>query len=83
MKKVLIHRFRHRMEPMCFVLERYGIGRPDEHGRGIWIDENDLSTIISRMKNDGKRLEAGGRLFVPAGRGRHVEMNDFVHLFRE
>lgn len=83
MKKVLIHRFRHRMAPMCSVLERYGIGKPDEHGRGIWIDENDLSTIISRMKNDRDRLEAGGRLFVPAGAGRHVEMNDFVHLFRE
>lgn len=80
-ERVLVHRYRHQ-GPMWGALDRYGIGHPDENGRGIWITEEDLPEINLRMKGDPTRIEAGGRLFVQGtNKHNHVEAGDFKRLF--
>lgn len=78
---ILINYHRHQ-GPMCGVLERYKIGQPDKFNRGIWINENDLSEILEKMRDDPTKQVAGGHLFVQGtNKHNHVFADDFIRLF--
>jgi len=89
---VLVRNGRH-MRPMLDVLTRYGIGSIDQYGRGRWISEKDIPSILDHMRSDPTaiwfcgqcRCEAdkpGAYCYVD-GTNRHnqVSIGDFSQLF--
>ena len=73
---------RWRRAPMYAVLCRYGIGTPDEYGRGQWIKKEDVWVIEECIRNDPDRIEVDGRIFIwGSSKFDHVEISDFRTMF--
>lgn len=85
MKKVLVRNTgRHRL--LEAVLERYGIGMADDHGRGRWITPADLVRIQNCMEEDitvSRGVYNGTQYLFVQGTSphNHVHLADFKELF--
>ena len=85
-KNVLVRNGRHQ-RPLLAVLKRYGIGKPDQYDRGLWISEADLPRIEAGMASDPSRHTFrwhGQEFLLVSGTNMHndVQISDFRELFR-